>query len=195
MALPAREQDSREKGEFLKTLTILACVLALMLPLAAQNPPGPHNPIRQIRPESVINVTVPGLNCTAAGTNMFQAQAWSWGGSASSGDLGTGAGAGRATLSNLIIEKSLDGCSPALFGAMVTGKHFNSLSLVQQDLEGNILLTINLSEVIVTSWQISGSSGSARPTEQVGLAFAKVCVQEPSSGSKFCYDLATNRTF
>ncbi len=171
-------------------------MLVLMLPLAAQNPPGPRTPFRvQVRPESVINVTIPGLNCTAAGTNMFQAQGWSWGGSASSSDLGTGAGAGKATLTNLIIEKSLDGCSPALFGAMVTGKHFTSLSLVQQDLEGNVLLTINLSQVIVSSWQISGSADSARPTEQLGLGFAKVCVEEPSTGSKFCYNLATGATF
>ncbi len=172
-------------------------MLGLLLPLAAQNPQFVHNPqLRvQARALSVINVTIPGLNCTAAGTNMFQAQDWSWGGTSSVTDTTGIGGITKATLTNLVIDKSLDGCSPALFGAMVTGKHFNSLSLVQQDMENNILVTVTLSHVVVNSWQINGSADSARPSEQLGLSFGSVCIDEPSSGSKLCYNVATNRTF
>lgn len=175
----------------MKTLCVLVCVLVLMLPLAAQNPQARTI----VHPQSAINITVPGLGCTAAGTNMFQAQAWSWGAAAPATTGGTGGSVGKATISDLIIDKSLDGCSPSLFGALVTGKHFATLTLVQQDMDKNVLLTITLNEVLVTSWQISGSAQSEKPSEQLGFNFLKVCVEEPSTGSKLCYDQAKNATF
>ncbi|MGH9520925.1 MAG: type VI secretion system tube protein Hcp [Terriglobales bacterium] len=114
-------------------------------------------------------------------------------GSISSGS--TGAGAGKASISDLNVQKSFDQCSPALFGAVVTGKHFNTVTLTQLDANNNVVLTLTLSEVLVSAWQMSGTVSQDLPIESVSFAFAKVCVAETAGGGKFCYDLTKAATF
>jgi type VI protein secretion system component Hcp len=90
--------------------------------------------------------------------------------------------------------KSFDGCSPALFGGTVNGKHFPTLTIVQADKKNVALMTVTLSEVIVESIQWSGAAGASQTTESVSFAFAKACIQDGPSGVKLCYDSATNKT-
>jgi len=95
----------------------------------------------------------------------------------------------------LNVTKLFDECSPSLFGAVVTGKHFATVDLTQQDGKGHAILTINLQDALISSYQIGGSQASDSPRESIQFDFRKICISEPSGGNKFCFDRSTNATF
>ena len=176
----------------------LCLVALLLLSVAARAQGNSQAHIPPPPPKASITVNLNGLSCqTTAGTNAFSVLAWSWGASnpVTIGTGGGGSGAGKASVSDLSVTKMFDQCSPALFGGVVTGKHFNTLTLTQDDSNGNVVLTVTLSDVLVSSWQMSGSVNEAFPTESVSFAFAKVCIAETGGGGKFCFDIAQNKTF
>jgi len=182
----------------MKLACIAMSVLLVPIGLSAEAPQGksPEGPLGKAKGKSALTVTVGGLNCaTAAGPETFDVGAWSWGASnpVTIGS-GGGSGAGKASVSSLNIMKAFDACSPTLFGAVVTGKAFPTLTLTQVGTDG-AATTVNLTEVFVESWQASGTSGSEAASESVSFAFAKVCLTDGASGSKFCYDLKANKTF
>ena len=88
--------------------------------------------------------------------------------------------------------KSFDECSPAVFGAVVSGRHFPTADLVQQDDKGHLVLTINLTDVLIGSYQIGGAQVSDSPQESIALSYSKICITEASSNTKLCYDRAAN---
>lgn len=145
--------------------------------------------------KSTITVEMPGLSCTTtAGTNTVQAAAWSFGASNStSGGVGGGGGAGKAEISALNVVKSFDECSPKLLGGVLSGKHFASLVLTQAAGKEGVT-TVELSEVIIVSFQLSGTELQPEATEAVSFAAAKMCVRQ-DSGNKICWDLAKNEEF
>jgi hypothetical protein len=61
--------------------------------------------------------------------------------------------------------------------------------------KGHAILTINLQEALITSYQIAGSQASDSPHESIQIDFGKVCVSEPGNGSKLCFDRTQNKTF
>ncbi|HLH07102.1 MAG TPA: type VI secretion system tube protein Hcp [Terriglobales bacterium] len=146
---------------------------------------------------STIAVTLNGLNCnTPAGTGAFPALSWSFGATnTSTVGNGKGVGAGKATVAPLTIMKRADSCSPALFGAVLSGKHFSTLTLVQQDTAKDDVFTLTLSEVDVTAYQLGGDQSSEVPSEQLSFTFGRICVSDTQSGTKFCWDTTTNRAF
>jgi type VI protein secretion system component Hcp len=163
------------------------------LGLAAQGNSGKNN---NTKPQSAIAVTVNGLTCsTPAGSDAFSVLSWSWG-ATNPADLtsGAGGGVGKVSVSDVKVTKPFDACSPALLGAVATGKHYAGLTLTQSNSDGTAT-TLALTEVIVSSWSASGSVGSDAATESASFAFAKVCLTDGASGSKFCYDLKANKTF
>lgn len=177
----------------MRAVCVAAAVLLLSAGVAAQGNSGKGNN----KPKSAIVLTMGALQCTtAAGSDAFSVLSWSWGASnpAVIGGPGGGGGAGKASLSDLNILKAFDACSPALFGAVVTGKAFPTLTLAQTNSDGTAT-TVTLTDVLVTSWQASGSSSSEAATESVSFAFAKVCLVDGASGGRFCYDVAANKTF
>jgi len=92
------------------------------------------------------------------------------------------------------VTKSIDGCSPNLLGAVVTGKHFPTLTLTDSNGD-EIATTVTLTDVVVSSWQASGSASSDAAAESVSFAFSKFCLADGASGSKFCYDLKAAKVF
>ena len=176
----------------MKTLCISLCSLLLAAVGFAQGPPITVPSQKIVSPRSQITMNIGGINCTtAAGTNQFAVQSWSWGASNPVTIGGGGAGSGKASVSSLNVMKKFDACSPKLFQSVVAGSHFDAATLTQQDLDGNVLLTVNLTNVFVESWQLSSSNMDAAPTESISFAFEKVCVNEPSSSTKVCYNLVT----
>jgi type VI protein secretion system component Hcp len=81
-----------------------------------------------------------------------------------------------------------------LFGAVVTGDHFKTVDLTQEDSKGHVILTINLKDALISSYQIGGSQSSDSPRESIQIYFGSICISEPSNGNKFCFDRTTNRT-
>jgi type VI protein secretion system component Hcp len=157
--------------------------------LAAQGPPAKG------KARSSITATLSSLNCaTPVGADAFSVLSWSWGASNPVDVSGGGSGAGKASVSDLNVMKTVDACSPLLFGAVVTGKAFPSLTLTESNADGTVS-TVTLTDVRVSSWQASGSAASDMANESVSFAFAKVCLTDGESGGKFCYDLRANKTF
>jgi type VI secretion system secreted protein Hcp len=164
-------------------------VLLVSVGMSAQGP-APKG-----KSKSNITVSVGGLNCSAsAGADAFDVSAWSWGASNPVELFGGGGGAGKASVSSLNVMKAFDACSPLLFGAVVIGKSFPSLTLTQVGTDGSAT-TVSLTNVRVESWQASGTTGSDAASESVSFAFAKVCLTDGASGGKFCFDLQANKVF
>ena len=175
----------------MKSLLAVAGVFALSAGLAAQGPPAKASSVK-----SPLGVTLGNRGCsTAAGTDAFEILAWSFGAS-NPVDLigGGGGGAGKVSVSDLNVSKPFDACSPALLGAVATGKAFPTLTLAASNKDGTTT-TVTLSDVRVSSWQASGSVESAAAAESASFAFSKFCVVDGSSGAKFCYDLKAGKMF
>ena len=180
----------------MKCVWIASTVLLLSTGLAAQGNSGKGNAGNAAKPQSAIGVTLPSLVCgTTAGTDAFSVQAWSWGASNSgSVTAGGGAGAGKVNFTDVSVIKGFDGCSPALLGAVAVGKHYPTLTLTQSNSDGTVT-TLALTDVIVSAWQAGGSVASEAATESVSFNFAKVCLTDGGSGSKFCFDAKLNQKF
>ena len=173
----------------MKIAAVALSVLVLSVGVAAQGS------VAKGKAKSGINATLTNLGCsTAAGTDSFEVLAWSWGASNPVDVSGGGGGTGKVSVSDFNVQKGFDACSPALFGAVVTGKAFQTLTLTQSNSDGTAT-TVTLSDVRVASWQASGSTASESASESVSFAFSKVCLADAASGGKFCYDLKLAKTF
>jgi type VI secretion system secreted protein Hcp len=128
---------------------------------------------------------------------------WSWGVS-NSGSMafGSGGGEGKAAFQDLTFVHLLDKSSPVLMQYCADGTHMPTAVLTSRKAgkgqQEYLVLTMN--DVIIT--QVShGAQGSDRPTETVGLGFAKVSVEykpQKEDGSldaavKGAYDLKANK--
>jgi type VI secretion system secreted protein Hcp len=175
-----------------KMIAIMSLALSFATAAAAQGPPGLEKKSPPV--QSSISMRIAGLDCsTALGSNAFSVTAYSFGAqNTSSTGTGSGGGAGRAVILPLNATKKFDECSPALFGGVVTGKHYATVDLVQQDDKGNTILTINLTDTLISSYQISGSQSYDSPQESIQIDFRKICISEPGSGDKLCFDRGTN---
>jgi type VI protein secretion system component Hcp len=145
--------------------------------------------------QSFITVAINGLSCaSSAGAGAFDARSWSWGASntASSG-TGSGAGTGKAVVNALAIRKAFDACSPSLFGAVTTGRHFATLTLTDRDADGVVVATVTLTDVLVSSWTVGSTTHDAAPDEAVAFVFRKVCLAGGGS-AQLCFDAATGTT-
>ena len=141
-----------------------------------------------------IKVTITGLGCsTSTGSNSFDARSWSWGAAnVTDTTSGGGSGSGKAVVSALSLTRTSDACSPALLGAVTTGKHFPSLSLTQFDDSGAMTATVALEDVTISDWRIGGDN-AAGAAEEVQVSFSKFTFTDAASGNKFCWDLSAGK--
>jgi type VI protein secretion system component Hcp len=128
----------------------------------------------QAAPAVDITVTVNGLSCsTTAGPASFPALSWNFGVTNSPGSASSGAGAGKVQYSNFVVTKTYDACSAALFAAVQTGLNSTTVTLTQS--QGKMtILTIQLKNVAVSGYQLSGKSSAVEPSEEITLAFGSV---------------------
>jgi type VI secretion system secreted protein Hcp len=136
--------------------------------------------------------------------DQIQVLAWSWGMTQSgTTHTGQGGGAGKVNVNDLNFTHYLDASSPPLHKACVTGQHIDSAKLTMRKAGGSPLdyVTIELTEVIVSSVQTGGSGGDDLLTENVSLNFAKFKVSyqpQDEKGAKkggaieTTYDIAKN---
>jgi type VI protein secretion system component Hcp len=141
---------------------------------------------------ATITVKIDGLTCTTTlGSGTFPVQAWSFGATQSvASGSGGGGGAGKATVSDLSVQRKFDECSPALFGAVTTGKHFATLTLTQQDKKGPVMI-VTLTDILISAYQLTGSQSNVDPVESVSFNFAKICINDIDNGAKACFDFKT----
>ena len=102
--------------------------------------------------------------------------AWSWGASQSgTTHMGSGSGAGKVSVQDVSVTKYIDSASAALLQHITTGKHIPTGRLLVRKAGDTPLEYINLSmeDIIITSFQIGGSGGEERLTENMTMNFAK----------------------
>ncbi|MGH3015529.1 MAG: Hcp family type VI secretion system effector [Gaiellaceae bacterium] len=119
---------------------------------------------------------IPGESTDAKHKDEIDVLAFSWGVSrAGSPGPGGGGGAGKAIFEDLLVVARTSKASPKLWQACATGQHLKTAVLAcrkagQAQIE---FLTIKLTDVTITSYEIDGSDEEL-PLDQVALAFAKV---------------------
>ena len=144
---------------------------------------------------AIIVVAVNGLSCsTTLGPGTIEILSWSFGASntASAGGTGSGGSAGKAAIGDLTVNKRWDDCSPQLFAATVSGKSFKTVTLTQSDKNNTVLLTITLTNALLSSFQLSGDQSDEFPTESLSFDFQKICIKDANGGAQACFDKSTN---
>lgn len=118
---------------------------------------------------------VPGESADAGHKDWINLESWSWG--ATQAGTGGGGGAGKVSVDSFSFGKTVDKASPKLFESLTTGKHIKdvTLELCRPNEDGRLqcYLTIKLTDVLVSGYQIGGSGGDV-PTDQFSLNFAKI---------------------
>jgi type VI secretion system secreted protein Hcp len=117
---------------------------------------------------------IPGESTDAKHKGEIDVLAFSWGVSGSK-STGGGGGAGKAVFEDLLVVARTSKASPKLWLACASGQHIKSAVLTCRK-PGKTpfeFLTITLTDVLVSSYEIDGSDEEL-PLDQVALAFAKV---------------------
>jgi len=123
---------------------------------------------------------IEGESADAKFKGSLDVLSWSWGETQSSAPAaGSGAGAGKVQMQDLQFATHVSKASPKLFLACASGQHLKEAKLVgrkagksQQE-----FLSYTFSDVLVSSYQTSGSVGDDGPMDQVSLSFAKIKVE------------------
>jgi len=187
------------RSKMIRTSLLAVATLLLAVTALAQDQPAQGSApgfSSWQRGGATIAVTVDGLTCTtSAGTGTFSALSWSFGATQTTSGTGSGAGAGKPSLSSLTITKRADACSPALFGALASGKAFKTVTVAQQNGNQESVFTVTLSEVLISSYQLAGDVTHDLPTEQISFTFAKIAFTDSQSGAKFAWDTTKNSSF
>ena len=128
--------------------------------------------------QNTITVKVDGVGeCPAVNWTFDASQATS----AATG----GAVAGKAQITALVVNRQLDQCSALLFQAVVVGQHVPSVVLTQYDPATHFpFLTVTLGNVLISNYQVGGSTTSPLPGESVAFSFGsiKIDYQSPNGG-------------
>ena len=109
--------------------------------------------------------------------NEIDLQSWSWGASQqATGHTGGGSGTGRASFQDISFTKFMDKSSPKLLQHLSNGKHIGKAFLVVRKAGEDPLeyLKMELTDIIVTSYQTSGAAGGGELLmENITLNFSK----------------------
>lgn len=113
--------------------------------------------------------------------NEIQLESWSFG-AANTGSFahGTGGGAGKVQMQDFHFVKRVDKAGPKLFQACASGEHIKTAVLTcrKAGKDQQEYLKITLGQILVSSYQTSGSGGSdIVPTEQIAINFATIKVE------------------
>lgn len=174
------------------TITARLRVIALTLTLMATAPAYTATMYLQIEGLPGASEVVPGAHEVIAYSHDLMQSA----------TVG-GAGSGKVTLSDIVIVKEIDKSSPKLLQACATGKHFPQATLTVAKTTGKgkkpaqeTYLTIKLENVLVSSYNASGSGDNREPTDEFSLNFAKITFSYNFQGetTEIPIDLRTQTT-
>ena len=117
--------------------------------------------------------------------------------------MGSGGGAGKVHIHDITFVSHVNKASPKLFLACCNGQHISkvSLTLRKAGKDQQEYLKIQMNDVLVSSFQTTGSESSVIPTEQFSLNFAKIefdYKEQKSDGTlggsvKVAWDLKQNK--
>lgn len=90
---------------------------------------------------------------------------------------GSAGGGGKVIMQDIHFTKLCDNASPKLWLKCTKGEHFPDFEfkyVISRGESSDVFKTIKLTDVLVTGYQHSGSSGSELPMESISLNFAKI---------------------
>jgi len=121
---------------------------------------------------------IKGESAATKHKEQIEILSWSWGASNPTTIVGEGMSAGKVSMSDLSFTKRVDKSSPKLLELCVTGNHADNATLFCSKQTGGKspedFLTIKLTEVYVSSYQVGGSAGEDVGTESVSLTYAAI---------------------
>ena len=135
----------------------------------------------------------------------IEIDSFSWGcHNQGTGGRGGGSGAGKADFTDISLTKENDSSTHELIKSCASGKHFPKAVLTARKAGGEQqeFLIITMEDVMVSSFQSSGSSGGGSiPMEQVSLNYTKIKYEYKPQDNKGAltgnmvagYDRAANR--
>lgn len=133
---------------------------------------------------------IEGESPTAGYEKQIQLMSFAWGCTQpASQHYGSGGGVGKADWQDFSFMKMIDKSSPKLQEALAKGTHIKDAKLTVREVGGEEAVeyyTVVFKDVIITSYQTSGSSGSEKMTDSCSFAYSecKVEYQPQDSGGK-----------
>ncbi len=120
---------------------------------------------------------VEGESTDAKHKNEIDLESWSWGETQSgSHAAGGGGGAGKVSMQDFNFVMHTNKASPNLLLTCASGKHIAKAVLTCRKAgeEQQEYLIIKFSDLLISSFQTGGSSGSVIPTDQISFNFSKI---------------------
>ena len=120
---------------------------------------------------------IPGESTDAKHKNEIDLESWSWGETQmGSSAAGGGGGAGKVSMQDFNFVMSTNKASPNLMLSCASGKHIAKAVLTCRKAgeEQQEYLIIKFSDLLISSFQTGGSSGSVIPTDQISFNFSKI---------------------
>lgn len=178
--------------------TALVATLSTLLLLGAVVTHGPEGEVHAQGAAVDFLLEIDGIEGESA-QGEIEILSWSWGATNSSSAVGGGTGTGKANFQDLTIVKSVDKASPKLMLYCAQGRHIPSATLtVRRDRD--TFMKLEMSNVLISSFKMSGDRASGTPTNEVRLRFSRVVITQfvknadgTTSEFKAGYDLATNK--
>jgi type VI secretion system secreted protein Hcp len=124
---------------------------------------------------------IPGESKDVKHKGEIDLESFSWAEANPSGPSasGGGRGAGKVQMQDFHFVTRVNKASPLLFLACATGKHIKEAILTARKAGKGPLdyLVIKFKDVLVSSYQISGSEGDAAPMDQVSFNFGRIDIE------------------
>ena len=130
---------------------------------------------------------IKGESTDSKHAGAIDVEAFSWGVSQSgSASVGGGGGAGKASFSDFSFFTKSTTASPQLVLACASGKHFKEAVFTARRPGAAAVefLKITFTDVLISSYQESGSSGDDGPGDSVSFNFAKIKFEFTATGAK-----------
>ena len=119
---------------------------------------------------------IPGESADAKHKDEIDVLAFSWGLSQTgAAATGSGGASGRAVFDDLIVVAGASKASPQLWLACANGTHLKSAVLTcrRRDEAAVEFLTIQLTDVVITSYEVDGSE-EEEPVDQISLSYGRI---------------------
>ena len=155
----------------MKTLRTLFVAVGILIAVAIT----PAHPATEL----VLKVEgIPGDSSIEGHVNEIDVSSVSFGASQTGiREAGGKASARRSSLTTFAITKTVDKASPKLFLFCATGQPIPTAVLTFRDVQDGAALeylTITLSDVFISSYQVGASAGSDLATESISISYSKI---------------------
>jgi len=144
---------------------------------------------------------IPGESTDREHKDEIEVSSYSWGESNTGAHaFGGGGGAGKVSMQDLHFTTSVSKASPSLMLHCATGQHIKNaiLTVRKAGSEGGgfDFLKITLTDVLISSFQESGSEGGDLPQESISMVYGTIKVeykqQKPDGSAGAVFDFGFN---